>query len=174
MTTGATTSPARAVDAGTLKALKLSYAQLVKAGGNSVRAAWRFGQTLDSFSDAYNQRQIADGMDLSVSTIARYLRLYRAYQRPELALEASSQLETYNIDTITELQDQRLPVGHGRPLAGRHWVSTCRTCGSHDVGRDEILPDEDGNPVTGEDGKAPVTEGTSDGVLTAADGSLLS
>jgi hypothetical protein len=136
------TAPGRAVDAGTLKALRLSYAQLVKAGGNSVRAAWRFGQTLDSFSDAYTQLQVADAMELSVSTIARYLKLHRAYQRPELALEASAQLETYNIDTIVALQDQLMPVGHGRPLAGRHWISTCRNCGSHDVGRDEIL-DED-------------------------------
>lgn len=146
MTTATATSSARAVDAGTLRALQLSYAQLVKAGSNSVRAAWRFGQTLDSFSDAYTQLQLSDAMDLSVSTIARYRRLYHAFQRPELALEASAQLETFNIDTLVALQDQLAPVGHGRPLAGRHWVSTCRACGSHDVGRDEIPPDdEDGD-----------------------------
>lgn len=137
------TAPGREVDAGTLRSLRLSYQQLVKSGSDSVRAAWRFGQTLDSFTDAYNQRQLADAMGLSVSTIARYLRLYRAYQRPELALEASAQLETYNIDVITELQDQLAPIGHGRPLAGRRWISTCRHCGSHDVGRDEIPQDDD-------------------------------
>jgi hypothetical protein len=142
MTTTTATSTGRAVDAGTVRTLQLSYAQLVKAGGDSVRAAWRFGQTLDSFSDAYSQRQLADAMSLSVSTIARYKRLYHAFQRPELALAASDQLQTYNIDTITELQDQLMPVGHGRPLAGRHWISTCRTCGSHEIRRDEILPDD--------------------------------
>jgi transcriptional regulator with XRE-family HTH domain len=143
MTTATATTSGRAVDAGTLRALRLSYAQLVKAGSNSVRSAWRFGQTLDSFSDAYSQRQIADGMELSVSTIARYLRLFRAYQRPELALEASAQLESFNIDLLVELQSQLVPVEHGRPLAGRHWISTCRNCGSHDVGRDEIPPEDE-------------------------------
>jgi hypothetical protein len=142
MTTATATSPGRAVDAGTLRALRLSYAQLIKAGSNSVRSAWRFGQTLDSFSDAYTQLQLSDAMELSVSTIARYLRLHRAYQRPELALEASAQLETFNIDTLVALHDQLAPVEHGRPLAGRHWISTCRNCGSHDVGRDEIPPED--------------------------------
>jgi transcriptional regulator with XRE-family HTH domain len=149
--TTATTS-GRAVDAGTLRALQLSYAQLVKAGGNSVRAAWRFGQTLDSFSDAYTQLQVADAMNLSVSTIARYLRLFHAYQRPELALEASAQLETFNIDILVALHDHLAPVGHGRPLAGRHWISTCRTCGSHDVGRDEIPPEDDEDEENKADG----------------------
>jgi hypothetical protein len=68
MTTATSTSPDRAVDAGTLRVLRLSYAQLVKAGGDSVRSAWRFGQTLDSFSDAYNQRQLADAMGLQQLT----------------------------------------------------------------------------------------------------------
>lgn len=136
------TAPGRTVDAGALKGLRLAYGSLVKAGSDSVRAAWRFGQALDSVSDSYTQLQVSDAMGLSVSTIARYLRLYRAYQRPELALAASVQLETYNIDTITELQDQLAPVEHSRPLAGRHWISTCRHCGSHDVGRDEIPPDD--------------------------------
>jgi hypothetical protein len=150
MTTMTTTSPSRAVDAGTLQALRLSYDQLVKAGNNSVRAAWRFGQTLDSFSDAYTRPQVAGAIGLSVTTIDRYRRLYHAFQRPELAVEASAQLQTFNIDTITELRDQLMPVGHGRPLAGRHWRSTCHNCGSHDVGREEILPDDEvGSPAGG-------------------------
>jgi transcriptional regulator with XRE-family HTH domain len=148
-TTATSTSSARTVDAGALRALRLSYKSLVKAGNDSVRAAWRFGQTLDSFSDSYTQLQLADGMELSVSTIARYLRLYRAYQRPEQAVEASVQIESYNIDLLVELQNQLAPVGHGRPLAGRHWLSVCRVCRSHDVGRIEV--DEDGNPVTDEE-----------------------
>lgn len=135
----------KGVDAGTVKVLRLAYRGLVKAGNDSVRAAWRFGQALDSFTDSYTQLQLADAMGLSVSTLARYLRLYRAYQRVELALEASAQLETYNIDTITELQNQLHPVEHGRPLAGRHWRFTCRSCQGHDVGREEI--DADGNLV---------------------------
>ena len=132
------TAAGREVDTRTARALKLAYRSLVKAGDDSVRAAWRFGQTLDSFSDAYTQLQLADAMGLSVSTIQRYRRLHAAYQRPELALEASRQLETFNIDTITELQNQLGPVQHGRPMAGRHYRYVCRNCGSDEVGRDEI------------------------------------
>jgi hypothetical protein len=132
------TTAGRNVDAGTVRVLRLADRGLVKAGNDSVRAAWRFGQALDSFTDNYTQLQLADAMSLSVSTIARYLRLYRAYQRVEQALEASVQLETFNIDTITELQNMLNPVQHGRPLAGRHWRSVCRNCHSDDIARLEI------------------------------------
>jgi hypothetical protein len=140
-----TTTPGRRVDAGTLNTLELSYAGLVKAGQDSVRAAWRFGQCVDSFTDAYTLIQLADAMDLSIGTLYRYRRLYAAYQRPELALEAAEQLETFNIDTIWRLQNDLHPVTHGRALRGRHWRSTCHSCGSHDVGREEV--DKFGDPV---------------------------
>lgn len=138
-----TTTPGRKVDAGTLRSLRMSYGKLVKAGNDSVRAAWRFGQNIDSHSDAYTQLQLADAMELSVSTLARYLRLYRAYERPELAVEASAQLETYNIDTLTELAGQLSPVEHARPLAGRKFRYRCQHCQSLDVGREEYEPGPD-------------------------------
>jgi len=95
-------SPGREVDAGTARTLADAYRQLVKAGNDSVRAAWRFGQCLDSFTDAYTRLELADAMSLSISTIQRYLKFYRVYQRPELAEQAARQLESYNIDVITE------------------------------------------------------------------------
>lgn len=134
------TTPGREVDASAARALAMAYGQLIKAGNDSVRASWRFGQTIDSFSDAYTRIQIADAMQLSVSTIARYLRFFHAYQRPELAEQAAAQLETYNIDLITELQMHLQPVEH-RSLAGRRFRYACRACGSRDVGRDEITDD---------------------------------
>lgn len=142
------TTPGREVDAGTARTLKLAYKSLVKAGENSVRAAWRFGQALDSFSDAYTQIQLADAMNLSVSTLARYMRLYRSYQRPEEAVEASRVLETFNIDIVTGLKDHLAPVEHGRPLAGRHYSFVCHNCQSRDVHRVEV--DEDGELVLAE------------------------
>jgi hypothetical protein len=133
----ATTIRSSEVDAGSARALQMAYRSLVRAGNDSVRAAWRFGQTIDSLSDSYTQDQLAAAIDLSRSTIYRYVRLYRAYQRPELATAAAAQLETFNIDLIVELQNQLRPIGHGRPMAGRHWHYTCRGCGSHDVAREE-------------------------------------
>lgn len=133
-----TTITGRGVDAATRQALSMAYRSLVKAGSDSVRAAWRFGQTIDSFSDAYERAELADALGLSVSTIYRYSRFYHAYQRPELALAASEQLETYNIDVLWDLQNQLHPIEHGRPLAGRHWRYVCRSCGSDEVGRDEL------------------------------------
>ena len=137
-----TTTTGRAVDAGTVKALSLSYKSLVKAGNDSVRSAWRFGQTVDSFTDAYTLAQLADAMGLSAGTLYRYARLYRAYQRVELAIAASEQLETFNIDIIWQLQNQLGPIEHGRPMAGRRYRYTCNHCHSTDVARVEIDPDE--------------------------------
>jgi len=132
----------RAVDAGTLRAMRDSYGQLVKAGNDSVRASWRFGQCLDSFTDAYTVLDIANAMELSVSTIGRYLRFYRAYQRPELAEKAADQLETYNVDLLIELQNMLSPVQHARPLAGRRFRYRCQHCQSLDVNREEYEPEE--------------------------------
>jgi transcriptional regulator with XRE-family HTH domain len=133
-----TTTTGRIVDEATARALRMSYQSLVKAGTDSVRAAWRFGQCIDSFSDAYTQRDLADAMGLSVSTLHRYRRFYAAYQRPELALAASEQLETFNIDIIWELQNQLRPVEHGRPMAGRRFRYRCQHCQATDVRREEI------------------------------------
>jgi transposase-like protein len=120
-----TTTTGRAVDAGAVKALRLSYDSLVRAGHDSVRSAWRFGQTIDSFSDAYTMKELAETVGLSAGTLYRYHRLFAAYQRPELAIAASEQLETYNIE-------------HARPRAGRRFRYRCHHCKSTDVGREEI------------------------------------
>lgn len=135
-----------------VRTLKRSYANLVKAGHNSVRAAWRFGQTLDSFSDrhtGYTQAQLADAMGLSIGTIYKYRKFYGSYQTPELAVAASEQLETYDVGVLIALRDASAPVEHSRPLAGRHWKYVCRHCRSTDVGRFEL--DEDGNPLADEE-----------------------
>lgn len=137
-----TTTTGRAVDAGTVHALQASYRSLVKAGNDSVRSAWRFGQCIDSFSDTYTKAQLAEAMDLSVGTLHRYHRLFAAYQRPELAVQASEQLETFNIDIIWQLHDQLHPVAHGRPMAGRRYRYRCGACHSTEVVREELTPEE--------------------------------
>lgn len=151
------TTPGRRVDAGTLNALNENYGLLVKAGEDSVRAAWRFGQCVDSFSEAYYMHELADSMDLSVGTLYRYRRLYLAYQRPELALEAARQLETYNIDLIWRLHNDLHPVEHGRSLRGRHWRNVCHNCQSEDVGRIEV--DRDGHPLVSDEDLAEMVNG---------------
>jgi hypothetical protein len=137
-----TTTTGRAVDAAAVRALQASYRSLVKAGGDSVRSAWRFGQCIDSFTDAYTKAQLADAMGLSVGTLNRYHRLFAAYQRPELAVAASEQLETFNIDIIWQLHDDLHPVAHARPLAGRRFRYRCHSCQSTDVHREEMTPEE--------------------------------
>jgi hypothetical protein len=137
-----TTTTGRAVDAGTVHALTASYRSLVKAGNGSVRSAWRFGQCIDSFSEAYTLAQLADAMGLSSGTLYRYHRLFAAYQRPELAVQASEQLETFNIDTLWRLHDDLHPVEHGRPMAGRRYRYRCHSCQSTDVGREEMSAEE--------------------------------
>jgi hypothetical protein len=129
--------------------LKEHYLGLVKWGKGSVRAAWRFGQALDSRSDLYTRKQLAAAVGVTSGTVTRYLRLYHAYQRPELAEEASEALETFNIDVIAELHDQLVPVERGRSLAGRRWRLTCGHCHSTEIHRVEIT-DEDADDDQGE------------------------
>ena len=140
-TTTGPTQTGRAIDADVATMLWTSYQECRRYGNDSVRAAWRFGQCIDSFTDAYTMGELAETVGLSAGTLNRYRRLYGAYQRPELAVKASEQLQTFNIDLIYELQNQLKPVQHARPYAGRRYVYTCRSCHSHDVGRDEIDPE---------------------------------
>jgi hypothetical protein len=151
------TTPGRSVDAGTVNTLNENYGHLVKAGEESVRAAWRFGQCVDSFSEAYYMYELADAMNLSTGCLYRYRRLYLAYQRPELAVQASRDLETYNIDLLWRLKDDRYPVQHGKPLRGRHWKGICHNCGAHDVGRIEV--DANGNPLVTDEALEEIVNG---------------
>jgi hypothetical protein len=138
-----TATTGRIVAAEDVAFLKDHYSGLMKWGKGSVRAAWRFGQALDSRTDLYTRRQLADAVGVTPGTVTRYLRLYHAYQRPELAEEASVALETFNIDTITELHDQLVPVERGRSLAGRRWRLTCAHCRSTEIHREEITDEEE-------------------------------
>jgi hypothetical protein len=132
----------RQVDAGTAADLRDAYSHLVKAGRGSVQMAWRFGQNIDSHSDSYTLKQLAQALDLSPGTLSRYQRLYHAYQRPELAVAASEKLQTYDIGILAGLRDQLEP---GRPLAGRHFRYQCSHCHSTDIRRLET--DGDGQPL---------------------------
>lgn len=132
-------------DARLLRAAKQG---LVKAGNNSVRAAWRFGQALDSFTDRYDQGQLARSVGLSVGTVYKYRKFYGLYQRPELAVRASEELETFDVGLLIRLAGESAPVEHGRPLAGRHWQYTCTRCHSTEVRRVEV---DDGGNLTDAD-----------------------
>ena len=141
-TAGRASSPGRAVDAAAVSALRLAYEEVKRYGQDSVRAAWRFGQTIDSLTDSYTMAQLAGALGRSTGTLNRYHRLFGAYQRPELAVQASEVLETANIDLIYHLQAQMMPVEH-KTLAGRRFRYRCNHCHSQDVGREEITDPEE-------------------------------
>ena len=144
-----TTTNHRLVDEKTVAELRVSHRALVKAGDDSVRAAWKFGRKIDQYTIRYTVKEMARAMGLSVGTLERYARLARMYQRAEDAIAVSRTLQTYNITLLCQLYDQRDPLGHARPLSGRRWRSTCLHCGGHEVAREEIDP-ETGEPI-GED-----------------------
>lgn len=128
------TTTGRLVDGEATRELRESYATVVSSNRDSVRASWRFGQRIDSYSDQYTRAQLAEALQLSVGTLGRYLRLYRTYQRPELAEDAARQLETYNIDLIVEMAR---PV-HARPTTGRRYRYRCTSCSSTEIARVEV------------------------------------
>jgi hypothetical protein len=142
--TSSTITAGRAVDAGTTTLLRTTYANLIKAGQDSVRAAWLFGQLVASLTDkvvGHSVPELAAAINVSPGTLYRYRRLYLAYQRVELAVQASEQLGTFDISIIWELQNQRSPLAPARPMAGRRFRSYCTHCRSSDVARVEIDPD---------------------------------
>jgi hypothetical protein len=136
-----TTTTSRGVDAGMAATLGAAYQALVKSGRDSVRAAWRFGQCCDSFTDDWTAAEQGEALGVCAGTIQRYLRFYRAFQRPDLAVEASIRLETFNIDLITELAGSLTPVQHGRPMAGRRYRYRCEHCQGTEIRREEITGD---------------------------------
>lgn len=131
----------RLVDAGVVAELRLSHGALVKAGDNSVKAAWKFGRKIDLATTRYTIKELARAMNLSPGTLERYARLARLYARPEDAIAVSRQLETANIGLLCQLYDMRGAVVHARPLSGRRWRHTCLNCGAHEVTREEIDPE---------------------------------
>lgn len=144
MTTTATNR--RSTGTGAIPELGLSYAQLVKWGEGSVEASWRFGMTIESLIRAYTKKEMADSLGVTVATITRYHRFYGAFQRPELAVEASELLETYNIDLLWKFAMEGMLPERGRALAGRHFRYRCK-CGSLEVTREEYDPDADDEPA---------------------------
>lgn len=137
-----TTTPGRLVAADVADILKRSYTELRRYGTDSVRAAWRFGQCLDSFTDTYTNGMLAEAVGVSAATVAKYLKLHAAYQRPELAVDASRALQTYDIGIIIALRDDLSPVEHARPYAGRKYRYRCTHCNVvGEVKREEYDPD---------------------------------
>lgn len=120
--------------------LRGSYSQVSRSSGNSVRAAWRFGQMLDSMSDAYTRADMAIMVGVSVATISKYMKFYASFQRAELALDLAERIESWDVQVLilaTETGD--IPVR--RPLAGRHYRYRCNHCHSDDIAREEYDPD---------------------------------
>jgi transcriptional regulator with XRE-family HTH domain len=140
-----TTTDLGAATAGMVADLTDFYRQLVKYSLPGVRAAWRFGQRIDSYTDDWTVKEIAELMGLSSGTISRYLRFYGAFQRPELATDAAVALGTFNIYLLWRWAVYGVEPEQGRAPSGRHYRYTCRHCGGHEVGREEI--DEEGELV---------------------------
>lgn len=140
----AITTTGRTIDQAAFEALSASYQELRRYGTDSVRAAWNFGQLLDHFLapiTGYTQGMLAQALGISVGTVKRYLKLYEAYQRADLAVDASKALQTYDVGIITALRDDLRPVEHARPYAGRRYQYRCNSCHGTDVAREELDPE---------------------------------
>jgi transcriptional regulator with XRE-family HTH domain len=120
------------------------HSSLVKWGYGSIHAAWEFGDSLNKFFYAFRTKKAyAEALGVTPSTITRYMNLRDAYQRPELAQRAADILGTYDVGLITNLVDHldAGPVGRSS-LLGRRFRHRCASCGSTEVKREEITPEE--------------------------------
>jgi len=103
--------------------LKLAYRGLVKAGLQSIRAAWKFGNTCWDMAEShprnpnYTQRAMGEVVGLSASRIGDYMALRRIYSTEDAVVERAESTGHYDVTFL---------IGHSSP--SRHK----KTNGRHD------------------------------------------
>jgi len=107
------------------------FDKLNRAGEDSLRAAFAFGQCVDALSGiGYTYEQMGAEVDRHEGTIQKYATLYRRYARVELLIEAAKRYQTFDIARLTG-SDEALQAKYGYQ---------CATCGSWDTHRKSMPP----------------------------------
>jgi len=111
-----------------LIALHQAWDQMTRAGENSLRAAYNFGQIADALKNAgISWDVMGHEVDRSAATIHKYANLYRRYPRVEMLLEASEYHDTFDVSILVRPEDTQ--IGHGK------FGYQCGNCGSWDTHR---------------------------------------
>lgn len=109
-----------------LVALKMAVEALVKAGDDSLRAAYNLGQIIDAlYATGYTYETMGDAVDRSPSTVAKYRRLFGMYAKVEDLLRTAHKYETFDVSILTGSQEK---------LAAKFGYK-CDDCGSWNTHR---------------------------------------
>jgi hypothetical protein len=108
-----------------LDALVAAYERLNKAGADSLRHAYSFGQVVDALSTMYTYDELGAAVGRSYATVYTYARLYRKYSSAQALVHMATELGTYDVSKL---------CGNHSTTPGRY-VMQCGHCNSYDVHR---------------------------------------
>lgn len=97
--TTSTAPRTRQIKGENLTALRMAFDALVKAGDESIRAAYNAGQ-IDALINLYTYETMAEAVNRSTKTIAKYARLYRRYPTFDALLLTAHRYDTYDISIL--------------------------------------------------------------------------
>ena len=103
-----------------LDLLYTAYANLVKAGKDSLSAAYRFGQVVDALYGYYTYAEMGREIERSAATVQIYRKLFQRYPHEGALQEVAQKLGTYDISKLAG-RNPAVPV---------HWAYHCTNCGS--------------------------------------------
>ncbi|HEY1705510.1 MAG TPA: hypothetical protein VGG75_37975 [Trebonia sp.] len=106
-----------------LDMLAAAYEKLVKAGTDSLSAAYTFGQIVDALAGLYTLKALGAAIGHSAAMVSTYRRLYRAYPSEHALQHAAAELGTYDISRLCG----------NTPAVPVRYVYRCENCGSYDT-----------------------------------------
>lgn len=106
-----------------LVTLRLAYDTLVKAGDDSLRAAFNFGQVIDALSNTFTLKTMGQEIGRTAVTVGTYARLYRRYPTVETLLKTAQEYGTFDISKLVA----------GEAVLRAKFGYQCNHCGSWDV-----------------------------------------
>jgi hypothetical protein len=117
----------------TLDLLHDRHDALVKAGEESLRKAYAFGNVVNALHGMFSYAQLGEELGRSAAMIGTYARLYRKYSTEQLLLATARAAGTFDVNHLAN-----------DGAAVRYAYSfVCRNCGSDDVHRERksVVPD---------------------------------
>lgn len=108
-----------------LVALRMAFDALVKAGDESLRAAYNLGLIIDALTLSYTYEVMAGAVDRKPGTVAKYAALYRRYPTVDDLIATAHKYDTYDVSILK---------GSAESLGSRYGYR-CGNCGSWDTHR---------------------------------------
>jgi len=110
-----------------LDLLYTAYANLVKAGKDSLTAAYQFGQVVDALYGYYSYEAMGREIGRSASTVQIYRKLFLHYPHEGALQETAQKLGTFDVSKLAG-RNPAVPV---------HWAYHCTNCGSSAIVREK-------------------------------------